>query len=544
MRMTRWLLLAAVVGFLTPATSRADLKVPALFTDNMVLQRGVPVPVWGTADPGDEIFITFEQKTPDGKREEGKAVITGKDGKWIVKIGPYPVGGEPGTLTIRGPEKKEAPKGKDAPKVKAPISSVVCKNVLVGEVWICSGQSNMQWEMYRSTLEPEKNIAEAKYPEIRLFMVPRKAAATPQPDVEAKWTACTPETVKDFSAVAYFFGRHLYQKLKVPIGLINTSYGGTPAEAWTSREALLGEESLKYYVENLDLGAKNYDPEKVKEAYDKALAKWKIDADQAKKDNKPIPKQPGLPGKPGTSAGSPSGLYNAMIAPLLPYAIKGAIWYQGESNNGKAFEYRTLFPTMIKDWRARWNQGDFPFLFVQLAPYWNSDSNGVTYAELRDSQLYTAQSVKNSAIAVITDYGDEKNIHPLQKEPVGDRLAMAARALAYGEKLVYSGPIYKTKKVDGNKVILFFDHLGGGLSMKGEKLTGFTIAGANGEFVDADAKIVDDTVVVTSDKVAMPQDVRFGWKNFMTVNLFNKEGLPASPFRTDNAPYTTIPKKK
>jgi sialate O-acetylesterase len=536
MRSRRWLFLAAVAGLLSPAPCLADLKVPAVFGDNMVLQRGVPFAVWGTADPGEEIYVQFEQKTADGKREEGKAVRTDKDGKWLVRIGPFETG-EAGVLTIKGREKKAPPKG------KAPITHLVFKNVLIGEVWVCSGQSNMQWEMYRSTLDPQKNIKEANHPHIRLFQVPRKAAATPQADVEAKWVECSPQTIPNFSAVAYFFGRDLHQRLNVPIGLIDTSFGGTPAEAWTSREALLAEDSLKYYVENIDSARKNYDAAKAKKAYEEALEKWKVAAEEAKKDNKPIPKQPTMQQPPGATANSGSGLYNAMIAPLVPFAIKGAIWYQGESNAPKAYEYRTLFPAMIKDWRAHWGQGDFPFLFVQLAPYWDSDSNGVRYAELRDSQLHTMATVKNSSMAVITDYGDEKDIHPKQKQPVGERLSTAARAMAYGEKVEYSGPIYKAKRVDGSQVVLEFEHLGGGLSMKGEKLTGFTIAGEDGKFVDADARIEGEKVVVSSPSVDKPKDVRFGWKNFMTVNLFNKEGLPASPFRTDDQPYTTLLKK-
>ncbi len=288
-------------------------------------------------------------------------------------------------LTVKGPEKRMRREGAK--------TSIVFKNVLIGEVWICSGQSNMEFRVQSAT-DAEKNIAEAKYPQIRLFQVPRKATSTPQTDVGAKWAECSPATAKGFAAVGYFFGRDLFQDLKVPIGLIDTSYGGTPAEAWTSREALLAEDSLKYYVDNLDRSAKNYDPEKAKANLEAALAKWQVAAEQAKKDNKPVPRKPTLQGKPGTSSGSPSGLYNAMIAPLVPFAIKGAIWYQGESNAGKAYEYRTLFPAMIQDWRAHWQQGDFPFLFVQLAPYWDGDSNGVRYAELRDSQLNTWANCK------------------------------------------------------------------------------------------------------------------------------------------------------
>jgi sialate O-acetylesterase len=540
MRPYRWLLLALAAGL--PSAARAELTAPALFSDNMVIQRGVPFPVWGTADPKAEVYVHFEQKTADGKREQGKAVVAGPDGKWRVKIGPFEPG-EAGVLTIRRTDKKDDPKGAK--------NLITCKNVLVGEVWVCSGQSNMQWEMYRSTLDPQKSITEAKYPQIRLFQVPRRATLEPQADVpapgkgagiESRWSECAPASVPNFSAVAYFFGRALHKQLNVPIGLIDTSYGGTPAEAWTSREGLLAHEDLKYYVENLDAARKNYDPEKAKKSYEEALAKWKVAAEEAKANNKPVPKQPGPPQPPGTGSHTPSGLYNAMIAPLIPYAIKGAIWYQGESNAPKAYEYRTLFPAMIEDWRKHWGEGDFPFLFVQLAPYWDGDSAGVRYAELRDAQLFTAAKVKNTAVAVITDYGDEKDIHPKQKQPVGERLALAARALAYGEKVEYSGPVYKSKSVEGNKVILTFDHATGGLEAKGDKLTGFTIAGEEGKFVDADAKVEGDRVVVSSPMVEKPKDVRYGWRNFPVVNLFNKEGLPASPFRTDEQPYTT--KKK
>ena len=400
----------------------------------------------------------------------------------------------------------------------------------------------MEWTVQSAT-DAGKNVAEAKYPQIRLLRVPHKAAPTPQDNFDGKWAECSPTTIKNFSAVGYFFGRYLHQHLNVPIGLIEIRRTAVrPLRPQTTRGGLLGVDSLKYYVEKLDKDAASYDPEKTKAAYEEALAKWKIADEQAKKDNKPSPRRPNMQGKPGATPGSPSGLYNAMIAPLVPFAIKGVIWYQGEANAGKAHEYRTLFPTMIEDWRAQWKRGNFPFLFVQLAPYWDGDSNGVRYAELRDAQLFTTAKVENTAIAVITDFGNEKDIHPKQKEPVGVRLALAALARAYGEKIVYSGPIYKAKKVEGNKVIVSFDHVGGGLTAKGDKLTGFTIAGDDGPFVEADAIIDGDTVVVSSPKIDKPANVRYGWKNFMMVNLFNKEGLPASPFRTDDSPYTTMKK--
>jgi len=534
MRLNRWCLWAAVVGLLSPAASRAELKVPALFSDNMVMQRGIPFPVWGTAKPGDEIYVSFEQKTPDGKREEGKAVLADKEGKWFAKIGPFELG-DAGVLTIRAPDKKDA-KGKNVP------DQVICKNVLVGEVWICSGQSNMQWAVSQSA-DAAENINAATYPKIRLFSVPRRGAYVPQTEVESKWVECSPATVPSFSAVGYFFGRDLHKKLGVPIGLIDSSVGGTPAEAWTSREALLGEDSLRYYINNLDAARKSYSPEKAKAAYEDALEKWKVAAEEAKKEKKPIPRQPTLAPPPGTSGGHPSALYNAMIAPLVPFAIKGAIWYQGESNAPKAYEYRTLFTTMIQDWRNQWDQGDFPFLLVQLAPFWDSDSNGVRYAELRDAQLFATKKLKNVAMAVITDVGDEKDIHPRQKEPVGARLAIAARALGYGEKIEYSGPVYKSKQIEGNKVILSFDHLGGGLVAKGDRLLGFKIAGEDGNFLPAEAKVQGDEVIVSSPMVEKPVNVRYGWQNYTVLNLWNKAGLPATPFRTDDTPYTTMPKK-
>jgi sialate O-acetylesterase len=464
---------AGLLGLYVPA--RADVKPNGLIGDGMVLQQGIKAPLWGTADDGEEVTVTF-----DGQ----KHTTTARDGKWRIDLDPLKAGG-PHELTIAGK------------------NTINVKNVLVGEVWICSGQSNMEWPVAASA-DAQKHIAASTNPKIRLFMVPHTSREKPQTEVKGQWKECGPQTVPSFSAVAYFFGRDLNKALDVPVGLIETNWGGTLCEAWTSHEALEAVPELKYLAD--------------KSAHE---------TEQSLKD---IGRNPN---------GHPSSLYNGMIAPLLPYAIKGAIWYQGESNAGKAYEYRTLFPTMIRDWRARWHEGDFPFLFVQLAPFNAGNSNGVVWAELREAQLLTTQKVPNTAEAVITDVGDERDIHPKQKEPVGGRLALAAEALAYGKKVEYSGPVYEGMKVEGNKAILSFTHTGGGLEAKGGPLQGFAIAGEDHKFVKAEAEVRDGKVEVWSKDIDKPAAVRYGWVNFPIVNLFNKDGLPATPFRTDDEPLTT-----
>jgi sialate O-acetylesterase len=449
-------MLAVVLSLGTMGWAGQDVlgavKPHSLFTDGMVLQQGMKVPIWGTADDGEKVTVTFEGQ---------EVSTTAKDGKWKVQLKDLKAGG-PFTLTISG------------------TNTIKLKNVLVGEVWVCGGQSNMQWSMKQ--IGATKDIENSENAQIRLFSVHRGGAPTPQTELDSKkgkleWVECGPKTVPSFSAVGYYFGRDLEKARKVPIGLINSNYGGTPAERWTTRKTL--------------------------------------DAD------------------PDLKALKGSDLYNAMIAPLQPFAIRGVIWYQGESNDDRAEQYKKLFPAMIKDWRDGWKQGDFPFLFVQLAPYDKVKREGM-WAELREAQLYAWQKVPNTAMVVITDVGDPKDIHPKQKEPVGARLALAARALAYREKIVYSGPIYDGMKIDGNKIILSFKHVGAGLVAKGGPLQGFTIAGKDQKFVKAQATIVDGTVVVHSPEVPEPVAVRYGWANYPIVNLWNKDGLPASPFRTDN----------
>lgn len=460
--MRKFVLSSAFVLLALCSQADASVKLHGLFTDGMVLQQGAKVPVWGSATPGQKIMVRFQGQ------ETGTSA--GKDGQWTVHLKNLKPGG-PFEMEIFGDY------------------TIRLKDVLVGEVWVCSGQSNMEWPL-SGTHNAKENIKKANYPMIRLFNAPKTPQPKPIDDfvAPAKWVHCTPETVPGFSAVGYYFGRDLQESRIVPVGLIQSAWGGTPAESWTRGEVFEKTEGLK-----------------------------------------------GLKG---------SNLYNGMIAPLVPFAIKGVIWYQGESNADRAWQYRTLFPAMIKQWRADWKQGDFPFLFVQLAP-WDVPKTA-TWPELREAQLYTAQTVPNTAQVVITDFGDPKDIHPQHKEPVGARLALAARALAYGEKITYSGPEYASKKVEGNKVVLSFKHVDKGLKIGGKEkdLKGFTIAGEDNEFHPAQAKIEGETVVVWSDKVSSPKEVRFGWANHPVTNLYNAAGLPATPFRTDTLPAITDKSKK
>ncbi len=509
-------LIAAVVlaSFATP--SFADVKLHPLFADRGVLQRGRAIPVWGTADAGSNVSIVFRQAKVATKADES--------GRWKVEL-PAQTAGGPDDLIVKSGD-----------------TTITIKDVLVGEVWICSGQSNMGWSM-RQSADAETNIAAASHPNLRLFVVPLKAEETPQTSVVGSWRECTPDVAANFSAVAYFFGRDLHKHLNVPVGLIQTAWGGTPAQAWTSDEALSAEPSLKHYSETMRERVASYDPAKAKEAYDVAMEKHKEATAKAKEDDKPPPPAPRLAGDPRRNQNSPSTLYNAMIAPLIPYGVAGAIWYQGESNGSRGYEYRTLFTTMIKDWRARWGQGDFPFLCVQLAPFNNGNTEGPQWAELREAQYLATKTLPKVGMAVITDVGEKDDIHPPQKEPVGHRLALLAQRIAYGENLVADGPTYRSMKVEGNRIVLNFDSVGTGLEAKGGELTGFTICGSDNNFVPAQAEIRGDTVVVRCDSVDAPVAVRYGWKNYCVVNLFNKNGLPATPFRTDDLPLISGPKQ-
>ncbi len=503
-----WLLLAAYAF--------ADVRLARIFSDHAVLQRGKPVPVWGTAEPGERVTVEF--------RGQKISTVARDNGEWSVTLKPMPAGG-PFQMTVRG------------------NSTVVLNDVLVGEVWVASGQSNMEWPVALSN-NAEQEIAEANNPQIRLFVVPKAVADRPLKDLSGgAWQPCTSETVRNFSAAAYFFARELQRALKVPVGVIEAAWGGTPAESWTSKPTLMAHPSLRYLLENWRRAEVDYPL--ALENYQRQLAEWERAAAQARAEGKPEPKKPDPPQDPRTSPWKPSGLFNAMIAPIVPYAIQGAIWYQGESNAGRACEYRTLFPAMIQDWREAWAQGDFPFLFVQLANFMPArpEPSESAWAELREAQLMTL-SLPKTGMAVAIDIGDANDIHPRNKQDVGKRLALNALAIAYGKKVVSSGPIYERMKREGNAIRLYFKHVDGGLTTpNGEPLKGFAIAGADRKFVWADARIEGNTVVVSSPQVPEPVAVRYAWADNPVCNLYNRAGLPASPFRTDDWPGVTQQRK-
>lgn len=643
----------------------AKITVPSVIGDNMVLQSGQQVRVWGHGDPGEEVSIEIA-----GKKAK---TFTDNTGNWTTKIGPLKPGG-PFDLTITG------------------SNTLTIKNVLVGEVWVCSGQSNMEWPLINARNGAEE-VAKANHPEIRLFTVQKATSDSPLDDVKGSWVVTTPDKVGQFSAVGYFFGRELQQRLKVPVGLIHTSWGGTPAEAWTQREALATPElqpimdryqdSLKglpqrqadfqkrlaaWIHQNLyeDEGNKGEamgyaDPQtntsdwksmnlpqfmetaglkidgavwfrkeiQIPEAwagkplelnlaaiddYDTTYFNGKrvggigadtpnsysvprhyqVPGDLVKAGRNVIavrvfdsageggfgtgrmvlgpegltdsqklalagpwsykvesglePKTPdwgSRPEAPGpTNQNSPGVLYNAMIAPIVPYSIRGAIWYQGESNAGRAFQYRTLFPTMIRNWRTIWGEGDFPFYFVQLANWQpiKPEPDESEWAELREAQTMTLRE-PNTGMAVIIDIGDTNDIHPRNKTDVGHRLALWALANTYNQKIEYSGPLFKSFSVNGNEARIKFSHANGLKTSDGAAPKAFAIAGADKKFVWADAKIEGDEIVVSSKDVTKPVAVRYAWADNPVTNLYNKLGLPASPFRTDDWPGITITRK-
>jgi len=519
-------------------TANAGVSVPRIIGDNMLLQRGVEAPIWGKADPGEEVTVTLGGHQATSTANE--------KGRWVVRIGPLEAGG-PHTLTIKGK------------------NTLTFDSVLIGEVWVCSGQSNMQWSV-RQAANADAEMGQANFPNIRLFYVKRTVADTPQADVVGSWKFCTPQTVAGFSAVAYFFGLELHKASGgMPIGLIHTSWGGTPSEAWTSRPTLEAEPGIKPLLDYWDDEVARSEAQMAQ--YEKKMAEWKQAEEEAKARGEEPPKPPERPPDRRTSPHRPASLYNAMIAPVIPYCIAGAIWYQGESNASRAYQYRTLFPMMIKDWRRAWGQparigamgpvvapdavarpnrlpgarpgGDFPFLFVQLANFRNGWTDPRSWAELREAQLM-ALSLPNAGMAVAIDIGETYNIHPRNKQEVGRRLALAARAIAYDDDIVYSGPIYDSMIIEGNKIRLRFKHVDGGLVAKGGPLNWFTIASENRRFFWANAKIEGDTIVVRSDAIEYPVAVRYAWwDDPQGCNLYNEAGLPASPFRTDNWPGVT-----
>lgn len=511
------LLALLLLIFFTDACGK--LRLPAIISNGMVLQLQMDVTIWGWAGQNDKIGI---KTSWDNKTFE---TYTDKKGKWQVKIKTPSTGG-PYTMSIsNGSEQIEL------------------ENILIGEVWLCSGQSNMQWSLKASS-NSEEEVKNSNYSQIRFFNVAHNTSDVPCEDAIGKWEICISHTASKFSAIGYFFGREIHKEARVPVGLINNSWGGTPAQSWIKKEILLSDDDYKYYLE-IDQQA-NENKEKNLKEYDERLVRWQEEVNNAKASGKKSPAQPSMPGslRPQNRC---YVLYNSMIYPLMPYAIKGVIWYQGESNAGDAYLYRKLFPAMIDNWRADWGQGDFPFYFVQLSNFYNNlvenrpdelpkvnPADGSAWAELREAQTM-ALSLPNTGMAVTMDIGDPYNIHPTNKMDVGKRLALLALAKDYGFKdITYSGPLYKNMKIENNKIRLYFDYASSGLIAKDGQLKGFTIAGENKGFVWANAQIDDDTIVVWSEEIKEPKAVRYAWANWIECNLFNKHDLPASPFRTDD----------
>ena len=644
-----FILTIALLAILFDCNTRKLLDLPHIFSDHMVLQRGIDIPVWGKATPGTTVNVQIADNKVQTKADE--------NGKWMVKIP---------AMTAGGPYKMVIDNGK----------KTTFDDVLIGDVWFASGQSNMEFQV-QSAKNSAQEISDAvSYPQIRLFTAPKTLANLPKEDLpDVKWLVCDSSSVKDFSAVAYFFGRMLNKDLNVPIGLINSSWGGTPAEAWTSKEKIITipvfekrvrefegrkipdsvfaldqkKDELRWKlasssnvgfsqkVHTVEYSDKNWTDMKVPASIDQSAIghfdgivwfrkSFELQSNMAGKDlvlhlgrvdlkdktyfngtligesnfngdafryykipgnlvkaglnliavqdvdmwgpggltgpadsmfiadpkNKMVTRLTGLwkynekiepvfPTAEGFSQNA-SLIFNAMVAPVIPFGIKGAIWYQGEANAGRAYQYRTLFPLMIRDWRERWQEGDFPFLYVQLANFipGKATPSENDWAELREAQLMTLK-LPNTGMAVTIDIGNVNDIHPTNKQDVGKRLALAAEKITYGKDIVHSGPIYESMKIEGNVLRIKFTSTGTGLMAIGNsKLKGFALAGKDKKFYWADAIIDGNEVILKSLKVKNPVAARYGWDSSPDCNLFNKEGLPASPFRTDGWPGITI----
>ncbi len=512
---TSLLAVLAMVTLASPAA--AAVKLPALFTDHMVIQRDAPIRVWGWASPGEPVTVTL-----GGREASAKAAA---DGRWSASFAPLAASGIPVELKAVG---------------SLGSAAVVVRDILVGDIWVCSGQSNMEWTLGQTfTATPE--VLRADRPRIRLFHVPWNPSMAPVEDVEAKWDVCTPESASRFSAVGYYFGSEIERTQDVPVGMIMSTWGGTYIEPWTPAAAFALFDETKPLLAAVEPKMAEY-----REALAKAMPAvdaWAKTAHAALKRGGAVPQVPGLPPHPFDNPQTPTALFNGMIAPLTSFPIRGAIWYQGENNVGDGFAYRTKMEAMIRGWRGAWSQPDLPFYYVQIAPFRYGYEWRIQGGDVRDTehlpQIWEAQTaaleIPGTGMAVISDITDLDDIHPRNKIEVGRRLALWARAKTYGEAgLVYSGPLFKSMTVEGGAARLTFDHVGGGLiANDAEPLRWFEVAGDDRVFHKAEATIDGATVVVRNPKVPAPKAVRFGWDQAAVPNLANKEGLPASPFRTD-----------
>lgn len=495
-------LLVLFVAVMTSTPVAAELKLPSIFGDSMVVQRDVPVHVWGWTEPGQSV------KAQLGDRS-GKTVA-GQDGRFDLSMTALPAGG-PYELVIEADEKK------------------VYSDVLVGEVWVCSGQSNMAWQVSNAN-DADLEMLSSNYPEIRLISVPQLGTQEPQRDFSGSWAAADPTTVKDFSAVGFFFGRRLHQVLDVPIGLIDNAWGGSAAEAWVPVDVLKEDGKYDELLASWETRMASYDYESIEAAWQTKFEKWK---EGGRKGN--------APRKPRNDAAGnqrPANIYNGVLKPTIGYTIRGAIWYQGESNASRAYQYRDLFPLMIQTWRDQWGQGDFPFYWVQLADYRNetAEPGDSDWAELREAQTMTMSRLANTGQAVIVDVGEGRDIHPRNKQIVANRLVRWALTNDYGITVPCQSPTYASMEVNEGRVTLQFDHVGQGLyTFDVPEAIGFTVAGEDQKFYNANARVIGkDKVVVSAPEVPNPIAVRYAWATNPICNVQSRDGLPMTPFRTDD----------
>lgn len=500
--------LAACLLLFFASAASAAVRPAALFADHMVLQRDVEVPVWGTADPGEAVKVSFNGET--------RSTTAAANGKWTVRLGKLEAGG-PYQMEIAGK------------------NTITLHDVLVGEVWLATGQSNMVFtvskkaQFFAGMLDEDREIAAANYPDIRMFTETVVKAYTPQDQALGDWKVCTPETAGAFSAIGYLFARDLEQQLHVPVGIVTVAYGGSTAEAWLPREAFAGDPVLKPLLDRFDARETYFRDHPHAMAVDAPPGPRTLNARPASAENRPL-------FDPADDQHEPTVLFNGMMQPVIPYAVRGAIWYQGESIVGgrEGVElYPHVMETLVETWRNLWGEGTFPFYAVQLAALKNVSNNPM----VREQQAKIL-SLPNTGLAITIDVGDPDNVHPKDKEPVGRRLALIALARTYGRNVEYSGPVFSSMKIEGNSIRLRFTHAGG-LMARGGQLKGFQIAGADQkndqQFVDAQAVIHGDAVTVKSDQVRAPVAVRYAWANYPEgANLYNAAGLPAAPFRTDN----------
>ncbi|HUR58865.1 MAG TPA: sialate O-acetylesterase [Opitutaceae bacterium] len=494
---------------------RAELRLPAIISDHMVLQQKQANPIWGWDTPGTKVTVTFAGQT--------QTATAGQDGKWTVKLAPVTANATPQTLSIAGTTKRDL------------------QDVLVGEVWMCSGQSNMQFQLAQDW-NGDLEAAASKLPNVRLIKVPSVGTQELKDDFKGQWRAAAPETARSFSAVGFLYGRYLHQILEVPIGLIDNSWGGSAAEAWVRRASLEKDARFAALMASTVKREADLQTDKSRQDHEQAMAKWKDAVTKAKAENKAEPRAPATPQAWLTGNARPGNIFNGVVHPTLGYGIKGVIWYQGESNASLAHEYGELFPFMIEQWRKEWGQGDFPFYWVQLADFMAEKSapGDSNWAELRESQTRTMK-LPNTGQAVIIDLGEGKDIHPRNKHDVAARLVRWPLARDYGVKIAYRSPELKDVKIAGNKATVTIDCFGSTLrAFDVAEARGFAICGEDKVWHAAKGKLLGrDQVEVWSDDVAAPIAVRYAWADNPVCNLFSNDGLPVTPFRTDDFAPTT-----